>query len=333
MRNANDANDGAGSSARARFTTLKELIAAVDASNNGASSDLVTDEVPWEPGHRVEVNARGGRQNLEDRRVSIATENYTRVVQKSLISEISDAMTIQADGTLNVSVSAGRTSSSRTDTAEGAPSGDDAGADLSRVSWGLDDLKVQGDANISLGERMRMVNGSISQRWSGGVTRVSGMEGTICGGVWMRIYAGLSMTLAGLVSGDVYGGTARTAAMRLHLSALGYRSAEVCTWNSGLYLRSATSLLIPLPGLSSGAESAMLQGKNMKQAAKLGKLSMALCPFINIGVGVGMILPMIAMAIAKKLGWSGPKMVPGPPRIYNLNAGVHQKMAATETVL
>ena len=143
-------------------------------------------------------------------------------------------------------------------------------------------------------ERTTMMSGTVNKTWNGGVVRMAGMEGIICGGVFLRVYAGPSMHIVALNSGDVYGGGGRVSAARVNIAGIGYRSCDSgSVWAAGAYIRNTNFTIEPALGTPS------TQPLRKSLAGKMGKLALSVCPFMEIGFGMASLaLAPIFLAIA-----------------------------------
>ena len=277
--------------------TLDALIAVA-----GYSGDrLNTDAVPWRGNHQLDIVAAGGLRSHDRRRVTVVPGTYSSYARQ--------ALKVRVDGD----------HSSRFD------------HNLTSSTTDEDKLVVEGAADIDIGERMTMASGTIDRVWTGAITRLVGMEGVICGGVYAQILGGMSSTVAGVVSGDVYGGCARVAALRSYIAALGYRSADgPVAWAMGAYVRKTAFVIEPIVG-SPGREAPD------KGASRIGKLMLKIgggvCPFVEIGAGVVSLVALfpllIAGAVRKKMGKvkKPPQML---PRTRVRNCGVVKESAALD---
>lgn len=204
---------------------------------------------------------------------------------------------------------------------------------LENVTWGRSRLNVAGKAHFHTRERMTMlagINNRYERVWNGAIMRLAGMEGVICAGFYMRILFPISMTLSAICSGDVYGGSVRASMVRLNMAGMGYRSVEACAWATGLHHQSTGFTIEPILGTPTQHQPA----KNIFR--KIGRLMMALCPFLDLAVGVFSFLFQLlrapfdaAMAGYNKLRGikKKPKPPSGPPRSRIRTAGVTIKGA------
>ena len=267
-----------------------------------------TDLRPWQAGYELHIQGLGGVVSKERRRYTILGHGtYSNHIGgcRSLIANRQD---IQSSREIQTSI--GRIQD---------------GPDID-IPWGRDSLEVIGDATINVGARMLMMSGVVTRNWNGGVVRVASMEGVICGGAFLRLIAGPAATLSPLMSSDVYGGCARTAAVRTSLAVLYYRAASSAAWLSGLYVRNATFVIEPIVGSpSAGTPQSRLAAK----MARLGRaLSVArmVFPVLDIFIGLTTAVPMGLYALGRLISGivKKPNAIPptGPPRVRNRSAGV-----------
>ena len=320
-------------------------------------------EPPWAEGHRLDINGRGGLYYLERDRVTVAAEVYDSRVFGNLDVDIANDYEMMVDGDVTIGVQAptGSSGSSGSSGASGTSgsSGSSASAGASGSSGvsgssgssssssstssagsstqtpratstpaapvGVERLTVGGTARFEFHERKTMLTGTVNRLWEGPIVRMIGMDGIICGGVFGRIHAGPSFTLAHLASSDVYGGAAHVAAARIHASTLGYRSADATAWAMAAYVRATRVTLEPLLG----TPSQTLPFRDAKLAAKLGKLALAACPFLDILMGLALLFPMLLIALIRKVIRARATPPAGPPRLRNRSAGFTKEVAAS----
>ena len=286
----------------------------------------------WQPGYEFNIQGHGRLVSKERRRYTLVGHHG------SYLNQIGGHQTLNADYHSTRVQKHRMVNISR--------SGDGGGLD---APWGRDRLTVKGDANYRLGSRTLMMGGTIERTWNGGVMRLASMEGVVCGGGLARVIAGPSMTLSGMMTGDVYGGIARAAGVRTYLAVLHYRAAKSAAWASGLYLRKATFVIEPIVSVPSGtmprANVAAKMGRLQKMARKAARgaraafnASRMVCPVVDIIAGVAA-LPFaifgIAMLIKGFFGSASAIKVPpnGPPRVRNRNVGVTKQMWGSITHL
>ena len=181
---------------------------------------------------------------------------------------------------------------------------------------------MTGQAKMEFHERTTLMTGTIERIWNGGVTRMTGMEGIICAGAFLRAFGGPSLHVTALASGDVYGGVARVSALRLNMAGLGYRSSDSgVQWATGVYIRSTNFTIEPALGTPSQTP--------MKKswASKIGKILFGICPFFEILSGVFSLLVLMPLglivALINKLRRKPPKPpVPTVPRTRMRVAGI-----------
>ena len=274
---------------------------------------------PWVAGHALQIRGYGGMVSRERRHYTIlGSGDYGSYVGGSR-TLVADTQTVTAD-------------SVTTTIARGIAAGDDAG-----VPWGRDSLTVEGNADITVGSRTVLMGGIVQRSWNGGVMRLASMEGTICGGAFLRLIASPSATLSALSSGDVYGGCARVAAVRTYLAVLQYRAAAVAAWAVGVHLRSASFVIEPIIGMpSSGGPVSNTASK----LARLGRVLSAvrmLCPPIDILVGVVTFVPLGIYGLYKLIAGIVKKPVPvppaGPPKVRIRNAAMTNETFSMMTVM
>ncbi len=260
--------------------TLDALISAANLSD----SQLQSGGVPWLREFQLDIIAVGGLRSRDRRRVTVVPGTYASYARKALKTEVTGDHENRFDHNLASAVAK------------------------------QDKLVVEGPAEIEIGERITTVTGTVNRVWTGGISRLIGMEGIICGGAYAQILAGLSTTVAGVMSGDIYGGCARVAGFRNYTAALGYRSADgPVAWATGAYVRKTAVVLEPIVG-SPGREA---PDKGAKRIGKLMlKIGGGVCPFVEIGAGlvslVALIPLLIAAAVMKKMGKTKkpPQMLP-----------------------
>lgn len=278
-------------------TPLEALIEVADMDEG----DIERDGSPWQPGYELEVVGRGGMVGLERRRVTVAQRGYVNQVGRNREVNVTGDydLTVNQSSTVNIG---------------GPPEG--GGAGFGAVEWGSDKLKVEGDAKYAFGERKVMMTGIYHREWNGGIVRIAGMEGVICGGVFLRIHAGVSMSMSAINSGDVYIGVARFAGARLYLAGFQYRAAQMCMWNSGAYVRLASITVEPLLGVpSQPAPSKSIGSRLSSLVTWVG----AFLPFVEIGIGllmlpIGAVMGIVAL-IQKARGVKKPMPPPVTPRV------------------
>ena len=284
-------------------TLLDSLIAVADQPK--WKRRLVTGS-PWQRGYELTLSTMGALKNLERRRVMVFADEYRNYRMGNLAADVSRRYEIGVDGDMQVSV---------------GPI--DSGGGNAVPNPGLDELTVYGDADVRFEDRTTLISGAVNRVWTGPVTRLAGLEGVICGGIFVRIHAGPSMTASAVVTGDVYGGAARASGARIYVAGMHYRAAQTAHWlMPGAYVRTAGAVVEPLLGSPSGRTPA----KSL--AAKAAKLSVALCPFLEIGIGVVMLPVSLVRMIAGLVRKRPPRPVGGLPRTRTrLVAGVEVSSA------
>ncbi len=267
-------------------TTLDALLSAADQSDE----DRQAHGVPWREGHSLQVTAIGGLHSRARRRVSVVPGEYTSYVGKDA------SLTVTGDCDFT------------------------AGGDVSRIVQGMDETVVEGNASRSAHERMKLMGGGTYNRvWTGGIVRMTGMEGTICGGAFARIIAGGSMTFAApFVMGDVYGASARAAAIRVQVAGVCNRTIDgAAVWAVGVYKRTTNQQIDPVSKVPLPMH---------KKLTRTYKIMAALCPFVDIAGGMigaaAGIVTLVGMGLEKLAGklsknykpWPSPAR-PATPRI------------------
>ena len=253
-------------------------------------------EMPWTPGYDLELRACGGAYLRDESRYTIAKESYKTFVSGNRSAEVANSQKLVVDYNLSDSID------------------------------GEDRLKVEGDANIHAKERLIIGKGNINRLWEGGIVRLIGMEGVICGGLAEKFFFAGAVNLAPLVSGDVYGGGVHAAGIRMHMAGkMGYRSSERARWAAGVFIRSGTQTIEPI------ADSRQ-QNKMRGSWAKAGRIGLGLCPILDILWGVGtapIFLTIAIIGLAKS--WKKPPPPPkGPPRVHNRTVGVVNQTRASD---
>ena len=278
-----------------------------------------TENRPWQAGHVLQIQGLGGLVSKERRHFTILGHgNYSNHIG-GCRTLVANSQTIRTTKELTTSVGRG----------DNAPDVD--------VSWGRDSLTVDGDAEMTFGSRLVMMSGFINRNWNGGVMRLASMEGVICGGAFVRLIASPSATLSGLMTGDVYGGCARVAAVRTYLAVLHYRAAATAAWASGVYYRNATFTIEPVIGSpAAGAPVSALVAK-LARLARMLEVARMLCPVLDIFVGVVMFVPLGIFALYGLIAGVIKKPIPippaGPPRIRVRNTGLELETFLSSVVM
>ena len=238
---------------------------------------------------------------------------HTSYVGGDLTRNVDEAA-LEVDGAVNVAIGP----TPKSGGSGSASSAASAGTTAVIPGFGEDKLDVTGTAAIHVGERMTLMNGAIRRNWNGRVMRLAGMEGVICAGLWLRAFAGVSASMSALMSGDVYGGAARAAVARVQIGGFFYRSAELAGWAGIAHVRSTSVTIEPIIG------SPTQHTPETKLWKKLGRLSLALCPFLDMAIGLITMPFNIAIAagtaIANKINKKPPRPPAGPPRLRTRTA-------------
>ena len=251
---------------------------------------------PWHGNDRLQVSAAGGLVQREGC-TAILARAYTDTVTGDSRTEVGGDYERKVDGDVSL-----------------------------KVEGGTDSMKVDGEATIEFDDRMVTMSGMVEREWKGAITRMAGMEGVICGGAYTKVYAGATVTLCALATGDVYGACARFAGARVNVAGLHYRAARVAMWRAGAYVRSAGVVVEPLIGSPSQNGPAKSVAE---KAARILKGVSAVLPFVDIAVGV-LALPVgVVMLIANIVRKKNPEPPSGPPRLRIRN-GVRMSNAGLE---
>ena len=221
------------------------------------------DKPPWNPKSELTLVGDGGIEQLERHRQTVAGQHYLSYTGGGRDVRVGGDCDLTVEGTHSVVMQRGMNSSGK----------------LPR--YGVDSLKVKGDAEWELKERTVLVGGSTAQRhWEGDILRMIGMEGTICGGLFMKNFYGLSMTMAPLASGDVYVAGAHAAGARVRVAGiLGYRSTELAAWACGVYRRSCHAMTEP-------AINTPANNKRTGMGERALRIAQAINPLMDIGCGL-----------------------------------------------
>lgn len=272
---------------------LARLLAAAERAYPLQPDD--TARPPWVEDQNIEIKTVGGLYNRERRRVMVAADTYKRVVGGHR-----DAVVTGDHATTVGKAALVRIGPQPDDDSEGEGQ-EEAPPRPTLSAPGRDSLVVDGNASLSGHDRRVSMGGIYHRTWGGGVIRMAGLEGVICGGGFVRLIAGPSLHFAQIVSGDVYGGGLHAAATRVHAAGFGYRSAELAAWACGLYVRATRTTITPVIGSQSRTFS------KRSLAAKMARIALGLCPPLDIMVGIGGLilaftLAPIFNAIQKKRG-------------------------------
>ena len=271
------------------------------------AGDVPVEVGPWgSTGYELTIMGQGGWRSLERHRNAMILRSWANYVREHR------KLTISGDSHLECSLGSLFVKVKRdVDPELGL---DHAREPYAGTAWGRDELVVSGDVEWKCKARTTLLSGSVERSWTGSVSRMVGMEGIICGGAFARTFAGVASTMSPLASGDVYGGCARVAGVRVYLGGLGYRSADASMWNMGLYSKSAAIIVEP----AIGSPSQNAAKKSM--GAKALKLLESACPLIDIGAGLVKLGIAIGTMIAARRGWK-PKPPNVAPRMRTRNVG------------
>lgn len=192
---------------------------------------------------------------------------------------------------------------------------------------GRDHMRVHGNAELKFRSRnVILSHGTAERHYSGGVQKMAPMEGVIAGGSHVRAFGGPSASFSPLASGDVYGGSARAAVVRIRLAVLHYRAAQSAFWAYGVYLRMSPFTVEPLIPTPNEATPKSQIARKLLRLMKVVRVARMLCPGIDIAIGVLTAVPMaiygIAMLIKSKIKGPNPIPAAGPPRVLNRHAGM-----------
>ena len=257
-----------------------------------------TGETPWKPKHQLEINAAGGIYSRDRRRLQVAGNVFIGAVKEDRNVEVTGDSELKVDGNATFSVK------------------------------GTNRLRVAGDADWHAHDRMTLGTGEVSRLWKGGILRMIGMEGIICGGAFLKTFTGTSATMAPIASGDVYGGSNRVAGLRTRMhSHMGYRSSEICMWTCGTFIRSCGTLIEPIPGTPA-------QDPRRNMLKKAGRIGLGLCPVADILFGLLSAPVTIALAIRNFVKRNKKPQPPkGPPRVFNRTALVTNQSRLSDLVM
>lgn len=278
-----------------------------------------SDKRPWQAGHGLHIQGLGGLVSKERRHFTILGHGAYANHIGGCRTLVANSQTIRTTKELTTSIGRG----------DNAPAVD--------VPWGRDSLTVDGDAEITVGSRLVMMSGFVERNWNGGVMRLASMEGVICGGAFVRLIASPSATLSGLMSGDVYGGCARVAAVRTYLAVLHYRAAATAAWACGLYYRNATFTVEPVIGSPAAGGPVSALAAKLARLARMLEVARMLCPVLDILVGVVTFVPMGIYALYSLIAGivKTPTPIPpaGPPRVRVRNSGLELESFLSMTVM
>ena len=274
---------------------------------------------PWSGWYELQISGLGGLVNKERR-------HYTVLGDGEYVSQV--------NGRRNVTATSQTTSTQGNRAIEVAIANNLSDLDPD-VSWGTDSLTVEGDADITVGSRMVMMTGTVDRVWKGGIMRLASMEGSICGGAFLRTHAGLSMNLSAMMTGDVYGGCARVSAVRTYLAVLQYRAAKAAAWAMGVYVRHGTFVIEPIVSTPSDKTPPSNLAKKLARLGKTLEVARMLCPPLDIAVGL-VTLPVAIYGIGKFIYALASKKEPvpptGPPRTRVRTVGLTNQTMSSLTV-
>ena len=285
----------------AEGTTLDALLAVADWRQHKFEDE----GTPWEPNYELEIKGLGGIHSRDKHRITIAPRLYQSYVTGDRTSDISGDYTMIGERDVVTTV--------------GPVAGSSKGT-------GHDKLTVKGDAEWTFHEKRTLMTGTYNRRWEGRIDRFIGMEGVICGGVFTKTYVGAQSTLAGVFSGDVFGGCARFSASRNYLAGMNYRSADNAAWAAGIYVRGTAVTIEPAigsPGAMMPASTAM---------ATAARLALTVMPFLEIGIGLAMLPIGIVMAVAALVRRRPAAPLVGPPRLRNRTVGCEIRSNMSEMI-
>ena len=241
---------------------------------------------PWIGGTQVEVAARGSIRSDAGERARIARGWHVERV-------------------------AGALEESATERYESKVGGDER----IRID-GTDRLVVDGAARLRSDERQVVMRGRFERHSIGAVSRMAGLDGLIAGGVFLRVQAGASLSLAALATGDVYGAAARVAGVRTQVSGMQYQTSRGTARAAGLYVRATGFVVEPVtgsPGREAPARSVAAK------AARIGMIAGSMIPFFGVATAAVSVPVGIARLIRRARGGRGPAGPPGAPRIRTRN--------------
>lgn len=241
---------------------------------------------PWAAGYALEFSAFGGLRNMEDRQIVIASEysSFVSSNQNSWITgDYDSTFATQSNYKFIVPAPGADISKEAGDRVEGSED----------VNWGDDNITVNGNAVVLFSNRTYMMTANYTRNWNGMTIRLAPMEGVICGGFFTQTYAGMSLVVSPLCSGDVYGGSVRAAGVRMGLSGLHYRSSDLTNLAMGTWVR-ACSMFIE-PPVPTHRES------GIKKKDWAAKITFSALPFLEILWGL-VCMPKALWMLCKSLG-------------------------------
>jgi len=273
---------------------------------------------PWHPQSMFDLAASGGVHIREKHRETIAGQMYQRHVAGDQKVDVGGDSNLRVRGSHMVLMQS----------EEASP----FGGDMPITKYGPDTLHVKGDAEWHAGEKTTLGAGNVERHWLGGIVRMIGMEGVICGGVFLKTFTGVSTTIAPLASGDVYGGAAHTAGVRVRGSApMGYRSTELAAWACNYYRRACVAMTEP-------AEGTPAKNPRTGKGEKALRLAMGMNPLFDIGMGLaGAVAGLAGLAKSAYNKLNDRKEEPegntGAPRTLVRTVGGIQQIRTTEKIL
>lgn len=241
---------------------------------------------PWASGYELRMVGVGGMQSEERRRIMILPRTLRINIQGDLDVNVEEESKLRAEWSSNESIS------------------------------GKDSITVGGGAEFTWHARNILItHGGVNRIWTGQIRKYIGQDGVICLGLFARLFTGASMTMSALVSGDVYGGAAKSAAARVYIFGFGYRAAKAAAWLTPAYIRLNNYVIEPATGTAAG------EAPTKSYASKAAQIIIALCPFLEILSGMAAIPIGIFMAVLNKVRKKKPIPPVGPPRIRTIKAG------------
>ena len=276
---------------------------------------------PWIAGSHLEVQAQGllvSRDTVRERRVGAPEGEkgaYTSQVLGSREVRC-DTHESQCEGARYVIVAKPE---------EGEGAGD--------VPYGENVLEVADEAEIRFKSRTTMMSGVLERTYKGGFIKAAPMEGVMCAGAFTRVIAGPSATASALASSDVYGASAKTAAVRIQMALMHYRACAGAARTHALYVRNATFAIEPIVSVHAQTQ----QGAAAAKLARLGKVlgvAKMFCPLLDIACGLaGFVAGMGAGLFGLiRRAIKGPKPPPPQvttPRIHVRNCGATNESFST----
>ena len=328
---------------------LAKLLRAADSQLAG-DAENPQPGAPWSHNQDIQIKAVGGLYNRERRRFMIAAANYKRVVagNRDIVVTGDHRTTVAQSAVVRIGPQpvddeeasddaqgegqeAGEADPQRpqvSDDAQGeGQEAEEATLQPTLSAPGRESLTVDGDASMEGHDRRVSMGGIYNRTWGGGVIRMAGLEGIICGGGFVRMIAGPAFHGAQIVSGDVYGGALHAAATRVHAAGFGYRSAELAAWACGIYVRATGTTFTP----AITSPSRTYKKRSLK--AKMGRIFLGLCPPVDIMVGLAglaMLPLMLIIAGINKLRGVPKKPVKTNPRALVRTIGFKSQTTSEE---